>query len=1338
MEATTITGEVVTGKVTSEEISTEKVTTDEFTTGAFQTIEESTLELTTDTIIETMSDTSPHSTLITSESSVDETKLTTSDDIMNSTINLITEATSQFTSETSLVSETSSVITSKETTETLLDFSTAASTEELTVVTTELPASIETSTVLTKISTQLTTDIPGSTNPFIGTTTDQTTSDDLIVNPTIPMDLSTDSVTFDITNSTTPLANTTSSESSTIESTLPTGSISHSITDVSSTSSTSIEIPSSPQTSTLTQDVTTDSTSAVITTEAVTQTITTTGLPVNFFTGANDIYYPFADHDQPFVISRSISPSYFFGDLHEKFQIYSNGYLLFDDNDFIFRTAPITSSSDWTFAYVSPFWTETSFSQNGKLGFGEYTDPTSESTLFNSVETVIKASSSSRQGFTASTIYIISWINLTPILAANQPISYQAIFAIDQNTAETFLIYNYQPITYDSYPSSQTALIGYQIVFSDGTSPFLYVDPLSNAFSSKRALSAPFTILNGVRSTFDVSFQGTDACLIWFNSQNTQAIKSFVAASLSNNNYVACPCTNTQASLNKKFTLYSTGSTGICYSLVGIGINADNAKQLCCYDETYGDLINSNENSGFLYEGTSSLVTVFQTKALCCNSNTTWESCRRFYEVYQPSTCLGYKEEKLGWSGGDPNILTYDELTYIFNGNGEYILSKADDDSFMVQSHTKIISNIETPSIRGTVYTGFAVKTTNSPIIQLELDETDPTSPDLCLYVDRIKQPYKHFTTNTSFLVQYPQSDPKAIISGTSRGVSVLMDNGLSMNVIVSSLSNNNSLISWLALGMNLDNNVRNYTNRVSGLMGNFNGNPNDDIRSRDGIVSTATNESVYYATAETWKISSTEENLFVYDAAKNVSYSQDFTPTFLDVLIAQNLNNSATDYSAQLNSLLVSCSNSYPCASDSLLTGILDFGLNTKTAQDQVILENSIQSYIPPSIIFTNSTIKIDWSIAYQRNTAPALTLSAIVVNQNTGSTLNLAAVVNIVNKNITRSQTFSSFLNAASQTITFSYLPIPNEIPVFSIIATDSSTNQSTVRNLNKVQICNCQTVDTNATCLNTVQLAFSSSVDFLACSCSSSYTGAFCTTLKDFCIAKPCASGQTCNTLSPLLQTTGNEFVCCNSGLVFNSITGTCDATTTTSTSTTTTTEATTTISLNAIDATALALSIALPIIAFLILLIIILFIIYMISKRRESNKKSKNKTMFPPSGVQTVSENVVPKTGLTRMGNFSSIQDLRGGSTFSAISGSSFSVPTDYHIPTTPYPPWFDSDEDESNVDIDFDNFGELVMGEDGPTDSLNDFNNQDIVQAFNPYVKIPRPKYENSPSKMFKH
>ena len=82
----------------------------------------------------------------------------------------------------------------------------------------------------------------------------------------------------------------------------------------------------------------------------------------------------------------------------------------------------------------------------------------------------------------------------------------------------------------------------------------------------------------------------------------------------------------------------------------------------------------------------------------------------------------------------------------------------------------------------------------------------------------------------------------------------------------------------------------------------------------------------------------------------------------------------------------------------------------------------------------------------------------------------------------------------NPGRQTISFPYYPEYNVLPEINIRAVSDSLNlTSAARALS--QVCNCTYVDKNAICLtNQTQASISSSVQVLACSCSSPYFGYF----------------------------------------------------------------------------------------------------------------------------------------------------------------------------------------------------------------------------------------------------
>ena len=177
----------------------------------------------------------------------------------------------------------------------------------------------------------------------------------------------------------------------------------------------------------------------------------------------------------------------------------------------------------------------------------------------------------------------------------------------------------------------------------------------------------------------------------------------------------------------------------------------------------------------------------------------------------------------------------------------------ATDNSFMFQAHTKIITNPSDPTIQGTVNRGFAVRTKTSPIVQIELDDSIPASPNIFIYVDKVLRPEKNIMGNTNFILNLPNSaKPSVLITGTKNGVMSVFDNGFTLEVVLKKLNG----LTWLEMATNFDNSVKNYANALTGIMGNFNGKKDDDILNRDtNNVQSSRSESVYFADIESCKL---------------------------------------------------------------------------------------------------------------------------------------------------------------------------------------------------------------------------------------------------------------------------------------------------------------------------------------------------------------------------------------------------------------------------------------------------------------------------------------------------
>ena len=80
-------------------------------------------------------------------------------------------------------------------------------------------------------------------------------------------------------------------------------------------------------------------------------------------------------------------------------------------------------------------------------------------------------------------------------------------------------------------------------------------------------------------------------------------------------------------------------------------------------------------------------------------------------------------------------MTSYDNRTYIFNGFGKFILSRAVDNSFEIQAKTSLIKNVNSynssSQLLGTVFTGFAIQTSKSSIFEFELSRADTPNPYL-------------------------------------------------------------------------------------------------------------------------------------------------------------------------------------------------------------------------------------------------------------------------------------------------------------------------------------------------------------------------------------------------------------------------------------------------------------------------------------------------------------------------------------------------------------------------------------------------------------------------------
>ena len=164
----------------------------------------------------------------------------------------------------------------------------------------------------------------------------------------------------------------------------------------------------------------------------------------------------------------------------------------------------------------------------------------------------------------------------------------------------------------------------------------------------------------------------------------------------------------------------------------------------------------------------------------------------------------------------------------------------------------------------------------------------------------------------------------------------------------ISSLDKNSFQgISWLSASISLINTVSNYTGNLVGLMGNYNGVADDDVFNRDGNrPASLTLERSVYDIAMSWKLSTSDEDLFTTDSITARATVSNYQPSFFEDLIANN-----TD-----PSINVTCNYDQSCIADALTSGLVKFGTNTGSQLQKNTEADAKLNVIPPFIEFVNS----------------------------------------------------------------------------------------------------------------------------------------------------------------------------------------------------------------------------------------------------------------------------------------------------------------------------------------------------------------------------------------------
>jgi von Willebrand factor type D domain len=191
-----------------------------------------------------------------------------------------------------------------------------------------------------------------------------------------------------------------------------------------------------------------------------------------------------------------------------------------------------------------------------------------------------------------------------------------------------------------------------------------------------------------------------------------------------------------------------------------------------------------------------------------------------------------------GRSFGDPNIVTFDEFFYSFNGVGEFIATKSTSDNFEIQVRQEELKNKNG---------GGSVSWTTGLAINTGKDK-------LCFY------PNKYFINQISqnYSINIDKQLPNGgAITGDEKAITIDTPSGDFIKIFIRKDALDYSII---------PNSQR--QGKLSGVFGNYDKNATNDLRIRNGAQIDGSYNSLYPNFTNSWRISQ-NQSLFVYDTGK-------------------------------------------------------------------------------------------------------------------------------------------------------------------------------------------------------------------------------------------------------------------------------------------------------------------------------------------------------------------------------------------------------------------------------------------------------------------------------------
>ncbi|XP_055860776.1 mucin-4-like isoform X7 [Biomphalaria glabrata] len=470
----------------------------------------------------------------------------------------------------------------------------------------------------------------------------------------------------------------------------------------------------------------------------------------------------------------------------------------------------------------------------------------------------------------------------------------------------------------------------------------------------------------------------------------------------------------------------------------------------------------------------------------CVDSSSPSKFCKLFNEVRPDLGCSLRAEFISGSALGDPHINTLDGKGYSMNGLGEFILLLIKEISFTLQARTKQALSAAGNATKATVFSAFAAQEGDNATFQVELNAEGDGMIITSCGADLTKDFYDDERYNGSNLVTEVSISRKEGSNKTS--VVAGFPSGVSIEVYV--------VQNYMEFSINVPTS---YKEKTSGLLGNYNGNPDDDFVLPNGTIlsNSSTERQIFEQFARRWIVTTTN-TVFKYKEGENATTYQNFN---FEPLYLEEANQTLVKQAE------VICKDNVACIFDYVATGNRDFATATLTSSTQAVTAASSQSNSLPVLSLTTSLNSDNRLQVYE---GKAINIAFSATDNDTKDVITFQLVSNA-------SASYS--INNITGEVT--YTPSASEPVLIGVQAKDSKGGLSSIVYISLVV---CPTCSSNGTCnLNKTRDKEYQGGKFLLnlCDCWPAYNGDDCEKEVNGCLSASCAKGQDCIDLTPAQQ-------------------------------------------------------------------------------------------------------------------------------------------------------------------------------------------------------------------------